>query len=410
MPRDSAIQELRAILNPTSQRMMTGIALNAIGGGMTLSLLMVYLHDIRGFSNTFDGLALSWGAIVSICFGPFAGWLIDHLGARIVILTGIICNGIAALSLAFVSTHAQVIAAISLLSAADQAVRPTQNVALTRVTPEEHRSKIFGYRFMFLNLGMGFGGLVSSLIIQQGSLISFQAMYIVDAATFFIYLAIVWGIRGPEMQRHRAAAHEPQRGSYRDLFAIKPLMYLGIGNIILFTFGYGTLQSGVPVFATQFLHLSPKWLGVIFGVNTFTIVIFQPMVMRAIARFEKYKILIGIGLIWALSWAFVGLSPLFPLFISGIAICLSQFVFAFGEMLQAPTIPAFANELSPEIIRGRTNAWMSLQWTVSGVVGPAICGLMFGANLATQWTIVMFIGCFIPIPIYFAMHRALLKH
>jgi MFS family permease len=79
-------------------------------------------------------------------------------------------------------------------------------------------------------------------------------------------------------------------------------------------------------------------------------------------------------------------------------------------MLQAPTIPAFANELSPEIIRGRTNAWMSLQWTVSGVVGPAICGLMFGANLATQWTIVMFIGCFIPIPIYFAMHRALLKH
>ncbi|MEY4153044.1 MAG: hypothetical protein RL470_1103, partial [Actinomycetota bacterium] len=214
MPRNSAIQELRAILNPTSQRMMTGIALNAIGGGMTLSLLMVYLHDIRGFSNTFNGLALSWGAIVSICFGPFAGWLIDHLGARIVILTGIVCNGIAALSLAFVSTHAQVIAAISLLSAADQAVRPTQNVALTRVTPEEHRSKIFGYRFMFLNLGMGFGGLVSSLIIQQGSLISFQAMYIVDAATFFIYLAIVWGIRGPEMQRHKAAAHEPQRGSY----------------------------------------------------------------------------------------------------------------------------------------------------------------------------------------------------
>ena len=33
---------------------------------MTLSLLLVYLHDMRGFTNTFGGLLLAYGSLVSI--------------------------------------------------------------------------------------------------------------------------------------------------------------------------------------------------------------------------------------------------------------------------------------------------------------------------------------------------------
>lgn len=51
-------KDFTAILNPKSRKMVLGIALNAIGGGMTLSLLLVYLHDMRGFTNTFGGLLL----------------------------------------------------------------------------------------------------------------------------------------------------------------------------------------------------------------------------------------------------------------------------------------------------------------------------------------------------------------
>ena len=408
--RGAPFAELRELINPTSKKLMIGIALNAVGGGMTLALLMVYLHDMRGFTNTFNGLLLSWGAIVSIAVSPLMGWLIDHIGPRPVMLTGIIFNGLSALSLAFVSTHLQVIVVMTILSAADQAVRPTQTVVLARVSTAKAREKIFGYRFMFLNLGMGFGGLIGSLIIQEGSLPSFQAMYIVDALTFFIYFAVTLTIKKSEMARHEPEAGRAGRGSYRELFAIRPIMLLGFGNVILFIFGYGALQAGVPVFATQFLHLSPKWLGIIFGANTFAIVIFQTWVMRYIEKFSKHKILIAIGLIWAASWALVGLTPIFPLLISGIALCISQVIFAFGEMLQAPTIPALANQLSPEHIRGRVNAWMSLQWTISGVAGPAICGLMLGANLGEQWALVMFLGCFLPIPIYMAMQKSLIAH
>ncbi|CAM8625815.1 MFS transporter [Candidatus Planktophila dulcis] len=399
-------KEFTVLLNPQSRKIIFGICLNAIGGGMTLSLLLVYLHDMRGFTNTFGGLLLAYGSLVSIIASSPMGALVDRIGPKKVIIGGLLLNSAAAFSLSQVQTHFQAVIVMTGLNIAGQAIWPSQSVILTRVTPERDRSKIFGFNFMLLNLGLGVGGLLSSLIIQRGDLLSFQIMYWVDACTFLLYLLIVLTLRGEHVNKYIPKEHEPKTGSYKDLFQIKPLMFLGIAGIILFTFGYGTIQAGIPVFATQFLGLSPKWLGIIFGVNTLSIVIFQPLVMRVIDKYSKYAALIAVGLVWALSWVFVGIAPYLPLFASGIALSLSQFIFAVGEMIQAPTIPTLANELAPEHIRGRANAWMSLQWSVSGVLGPAITGLMLGADLATAWIITMFIGCFLSIPLFLAMKRA----
>lgn len=399
-------KEFTVLLNPQSRKIIFGICLNAIGGGMTLSLLLVYLHDMRGFTNTFGGLLLAYGSLVSIIASSPMGALVDRIGPKKVIIGGLLLNSAAAFSLSQVQTHFQAVIVMTGLNIAGQAIWPSQSVILTRVTPERDRSKIFGFNFMLLNLGLGVGGLLSSLIIQRGDLLSFQIMYWVDACTFLLYLLIVLTLRGEHVNKYIPKENEPKTGSYKDLFEIKPLMFLGIAGIILFTFGYGTIQAGIPVFATQFLGLSPKWLGIIFGVNTLSIVIFQPLVMRVIEKYSKYAALIAVGLVWALSWVFVGIAPYLPLFASGIALSLSQFIFAIGEMIQAPTIPTLANELAPEHIRGRANAWMSLQWSVSGVLGPAITGLMLGADLATAWVIAMFIGCFLSIPLFLAMKRA----
>ncbi len=402
-------KEFTVLLNPQSRKIIFGICLNAVGGGMTLSLLLVYLHDMRGFTNTFGGLLLAYGSLVSIIASTPMGALVDRVGPKKVMIGGLLLNSAAAFSLSQVQTHFQAVIVITGLNIAGQAIWPSQSVILTRVTPERDRPKIFGFNFMLLNLGLGLGGLLSSLIIQRGDLLSFQIMYWVDASTFLLYLLIVLSLRGEHVNRYIPKEDEPKTGSYKDLFEIKPLMFLGIAGIILFTFGYGTIQAGIPVFATQFLGLSPKWLGIIFGVNTLSIVLFQPLVMRVIEKYSKYAALIAVGLVWALSWVFVGIAPYLPLFASGIALSLSQLIFAVGEMIQAPTIPTLANELAPEHIRGRANAWMSLQWSVSGVLGPAITGLMLGADLATAWVIAMFIGCFLSIPLFLAMKRAAAK-
>jgi MFS family permease len=85
---------------------------------------------------------------------------------------------------------------------------------------------------------------------------------------------------------------------------------------------------------------------------------------------------------------------------SGIALCISQLIFAFGEMVHAPTSPALMQELTPEHIRGRASALISLQWGISGIAGPALAGIMIGAHLEQLWVLLMAVGVLLPIPFF----------
>lgn len=398
-------KEFTALLNPHSRRIVAGIALSAIGRGMTLSLLMVYLHDMRGFTISFGGLLMGWGALFGIiCTAPL-GALVDRIGPKKVMLAGLLITGFSALAFAFVTTHTHAFIAMTLFAFGGQCVWPSQMVILTRVTPVKDRTKIFGFNFMLMNLGLGVGGFLSAIIIREDSIFSYQIMYFIDSLTYLVFIFFIWGLDTPHAGKYVAKEHEPTNGSYRELFAIKELSILTIAGIILLTFGYGPLQSGLPVYATQYLDLAPNWLGIIFGVNTFAIVAFQPIVLKLIANYSKYSALIAVAVIWALSWLVVGVSPYLSMLMAGIALCISQLIFAFGEMIHAPTSPALTQELAPEHIRGRASALTSLQWGISGIAGPAVAGVMIGADLEQLWVLTMALGVLAPIPLFAYLKR-----
>jgi MFS family permease len=398
-------KEFTALLNPHSRRIVAGIALSAIGRGMTLSLLMVYLHDMRGFTISFGGLLMGWGALFGIiCTAPL-GALVDRIGPKKVMLAGLLITGFSALAFAFVTTHTHAFIAMTLFAFGGQCVWPSQMVILTRVTPVKDRTKIFGFNFMLMNLGLGVGGFLSAIIIREDSIFSYQIMYFIDSLTYLVFIFFLWGLDTPHAGKHVAKEHEPTNGSYRQLFGIKELSILTIAGIILLTFGYGPLQSGLPVYATQYLDLAPNWLGIIFGVNTFAIVAFQPLVLKLIANYSKYSALIAVAVIWALSWLVVGVSPYLTMLMAGIALCISQLIFAFGEMIHAPTSPALTQELAPEHIRGRASALTSLQWGISGIAGPAVAGVMIGADLEQLWVLTMALGVLAPIPLFAYLKR-----
>lgn len=388
------------LLTPKARRLVLGVAFNAIGGGMTMSLLLVYLHDMRGFTTTFGGLLLAWSAFMALLIGGPSGALIDRIGPKIVILTGLTLKILATISWAFVDNKSVAVIVATMSAVGDSTTWPAQNVMLTRMTKPDDRQKVFGINFMLLNLGLGLGGLISSLIVSNSSLRSYQILYFVDALTFTIFLITVFTLHGPEVGRYVAKENEPKSGTYGDLFRIPSLIRLSFGGLVLMIFGYGATMAGIPLFATQYLDLSPKWLGIIFGANTATIFLLQPLVLKLLGRISKPNALISVSLLWALSWLFVDLSPLVPLFLAGILLSVSQIVFAFGEMVWSPTAPALANELSPEHLRGRANALTSMQWGISGVIGPAIAGTMIDADLGYLWVILMGIGALLPIQLF----------
>jgi len=149
-------------------------------------------------------------------------------------------------------------------------------VMLTRLSEVKDRQNIFGLNFMLLNLGIGLGGLFASLVITEGSLRSFQIMYILDSFTFLLFLFVVLLIRTPLVGKYIPEAHEPKSGSYRDVWENKKIVLLSISGLILLVFGYASLQAGLPIYATQYLGLSPKWIG-----------IFMPLIQSRLFYFNQ---------------------------------------------------------------------------------------------------------------------------
>ena len=59
-----------------------------------------------------------------------------------------------------------------------------------------------------------------------------------------------------------------------------------------------------------------------------------------------------------------------------VAACAS--VFALGETLLQPTIPALVNDLAPDHLRGRYNALSSAAFQLAAIIAPPISGALVG--------------------------------
>lgn len=384
-------------LNGHARRLVFGNMINAIGMGLTMTLFLVYLNTIRGFSGGFSGLVLGYCALFAMFINPLIGILIDKYGGRIVLICGLFIKSVGVFSLAFVETKPQVFAVATILAIGDAANWPAQTVCLTRLVEEEARQKVFAFNFMALNLGIGIGGIISSLIVTAGELITYQRLYWIDSISYLIYA--VFAISLPSWVGQRLDKEDKQSGSYREVFKNKELMKLSRASVLLVLFGYASVSAGLPLFVTTVLDASPKWLGLIWAANCFGIILMQGPMLKWLEKHSPTKTLKYVGLIWAASWVLVALSLVTPWVLVLPLQITSSVVFGIGETIWSPTIPTVVNQLIPDHIRGRSNALMSLQWGVASALGAPLAGFLFDANLANLWVILMIIGCLLPVPL-----------
>jgi MFS family permease len=385
------------VLTPVLRRLFFGNFMSGLGTGMTLSLLLVYLHDIRGFSNTFGGFVLSYMAVVAILLSGPTGWLVDKYGPKKIIIAGLLFEGTGVALWSIVTTHQQALLVASMSSLGTLMIWPPQTVMISRASPEENRQKVFALNFMLFNLAIGFGGIFAATIIREGNLFSFQTLYILDGLSYIIYLFVIAGIKGD----FHASPEErtKESGGYREVFGDRIFLKITSGGLIYTIFGYASLNGGLAIFITQHLDLSPKWVGIVLTANTVAIFLLQGTVLRIISPRNKFTVLPWLGWIWALSWAVIALSAFVKGFTAGVLIAISQVVFAVGEMIWSPTLPAVANELAPDNLRGRYNAISGMQWNVASVFGPVLVGVLIGRGYTNEWLALMIVGCLVPIAI-----------
>jgi MFS family permease len=367
--------------------------LSAVGTGMTLPFLLVYLHTIRGLSLPTAGAAAASIAIASLAGNPLGGAGSDRIGPRATLAAGLVVAGAGALVLAGVHSPWQAFAGAAGAGLGVSVAWPAQDVLLSRLASQA-RATVFGVRYATMNLGLAVGALAAALIVAAASASSYVVLYWADGASYLLaipFLAFLGPRAGrppeppaPEPSAHEPPASEPRAaGGYRAVARDRPFRRLWLVTALLTTAGLGAYTAAFPVYATLVAGIRPAMLSLAYAANMITVVVVQLVVLRLLASRRRTSALAALGAIWGFTWGVVLLAGhAGPAFAAPLLV-LAAAVFGVGETVLSPTVPAIVNDIAPEQLRGRYNAGSTLAYTTGFLLGPAITGLTVGHGYAT---------------------------
>jgi MFS family permease len=381
---------------PREGRLLLSIVvLEFLGTGLVLPFHVVYLHEVRGISLSDVGLLLALPPLLGLLIVGPGGAAIDRLGARRIVLgtLGLLIVGDTVLAFA----EGPLLAAIGLTlnGAAFGLSWPAFQSLIAAVVPSHLRQRYFGVNFTLLNLGIGLGGVIGGLFVDVDDVATFQTIYLADALSYVPALVLLLGplraVAG------RAATDAGDAGGTIGYLAV--LRSPAMGSLMVLSFvssyvGYSQLNAGMPAFARAVGEVSTRGLGFAFAANTVVIVLLQLFVLQRIEGRRRTRVIAVMGVIWALAWLCLGLSGLVPGTMGAtllVAACAS--VFALGETLLQPTIPALVNDLAPDHLRGRYNAVSTGAFQLAAVIAPPVSGVLVGHALGEVYIGMLVAGC-----------------
>src|SRR5579864_3555012 len=150
-------------LNPQLPRtvwiLQVGGLLNAFGNGIVLPFLIIYLHNVRGFSLGIAGLVAATNSAAALGSGTLAGTLSDRIGPRRVLIGSLLVMtaGISLFPLIRAPWHA--FALYGLVGSGSGAFWPSQSSLLAALSPAGRRHSAFAQQRVTMNLGIALGGL-----------------------------------------------------------------------------------------------------------------------------------------------------------------------------------------------------------------------------------------------------------
>jgi predicted MFS family arabinose efflux permease len=359
-----------------------GGLVNAFGNGITFPFVVIYLHNVRGFSLGIAGLVLAVNGVASLVASPCAGWLSDKIGGRLTLAGALVlmATGIATFPLIRVPWHAFL--AMAVVGLGNGGFWPSQSTLLAGLAPRERRHAAYALQRVSRNLGIGLGGLTGGLIATTADPTSFTVLFLVDAASFLAFAVVLAFVPDPDLPPVEEGARP---GRYRDVLRDRLLLGIVGLNVLFVSAGYAQFEL-LPVFAKNEAGVDERAIGVIFLVNTLVIVLAQLPVARLLEGRRRMPALALMTSLWAAAWliVLVGGASL-EAAAAATAFALAGVVFGLGECFQGPTQGALVADLAPPRLRGRYMAMSTISWEIGFVVGPAVGGFVLDHQPLALW-------------------------
>ncbi len=378
------------------RRIQLGNALSAFGNGFTVPYLYVYVAKVRDLGASTAGVVLAMLAVAALAVLPLTGRAIDRRGPLPVAIVGTVSAAIGSLGLGLSSTEPLVIASAAALGAGIAVVQPALATMIVWCSTTVTRSRAFATQFFLDNLGLGVGGLVGGLLVDESHAASFVRLFAIEAVMFLVLGATVATVRLPRVPKVEDPVPSEERpaGAWRALFADRRMMWVCLLGFVLFFACYGQFESGLAAYATEVTRIPPASLGIALAANTAAIVAAQFVVLKLVERRRRSRVMALVGMVWTVAWLAAGLSGLVhgAQAVATTLLISTYALFGIGESMLSPTLAPLVADLAPASLIGQYNSAFALVKQLALAVGPAVGALMVGHGMYGAY-IVMLVVC-----------------
>jgi MFS family permease len=379
------LRNLRPDLPRSVWTLQGAVLVNAVGTGMVLPFVMIYLHNVRGVGLATAGLIVATFAAVSFVITPVAGWIVDARGPRTTLAASLVVLALGYGMFPLVREAWQGFALMAVAGIGNGGFWPSQSSLLAGLTTRETRSTAYGVQRAVFNLGIGVGALLGGLVATASEPDTFALLFLINAGTFLAYAAMLAAVPGPRLAE---TPSDGASGGYRDVLRDRVLLGVVALNIVFVTAGFAQFEATFPVFARNHVGVSEGVIGLIFFVNVLVILIVQLPVVRLLEGRSRMAALAAMAVLWASSWIVVlAAGRWLEAAAAGTVLVVAGMIFAVGECVLGPAQSALVAELAPEALRGRYMALLTNSYAVGFIVGPAVGGAILALSPSGLWVV-----------------------
>jgi MFS family permease len=372
-------------LNPELPRpvwlLQGGGLANWLGQGIAYPFLVIYLHNVRGISLDTAGLVLASSAAVGLVAFPVAGAIVDRVGGRATLAGALVVQAVGYSLFPLVHEPWQAFGVAAIVGAGVGGFWPGQSSLLAGLISEERRHAAYSVQRIAMNLGFGLGGLTGGLIATTENAATFSVLFLINAATCLVFASVLVGVPEPALEH----AEEEEVGGYRAVLRNRTLLWILGLNALFVSAGYGQLEL-LPAFAKNETEISEEGIGLIFFVNTLSVVLAQLPVMRLLEGRRRMLAYLALGLVWAVGWLGVLAAGVWFTAAAAVAvIAVATIAIGLGECVHGVVHAPLVIDLAPPRQRGRYIALSGTSWSVGFIVGPAVGGVFLDAAPLALW-------------------------
>jgi MFS family permease len=385
---------LLPVLPPAAWVVLGGDFVSAIGSGLTLPFLFIYAHQVRHLSYGTAGLVVAVIALASLLGNPVGGAAADRWTPRRALMAGLVVAAAGSAALALARTALALFGAAGLFGLGVSVIWPAQDTLLASLAGPAARSAVFSVRHACLNAGLGLGALGAATVVSVAHPGTFVAVYLADTASFLAFVPVLAGLRSPARQASTPDPGRPERTRYREVPRDKAFLRAWVLTALIVTVSFGQFPSSFAGYATRPGGIGTHGLSMAFAANMLTVACGQLFVLRWLGGHRRTTGVALAAAAWAATWAVVIIGGhLGGGAAAEIAFGAAMVIFALGESLFSPTLPAIINDLAPPGAGGRYNGLSSLAFTTGFLLGPASGGLALGVGRGTGFFAVMLLAC-----------------